>query len=140
MTIWKSTTLGHVVELQRGFDLPEYKRRPGKVPVIGSAGPTGWHDTAVVEGPGIVIGRAGASAGEVTYVREPFWPHNTTLFVKNFRGNDPKFLYFFCRRCHSATLLGSGATDVEQELRLHTSGAASATSDADSHRLHPRSL
>jgi type I restriction enzyme S subunit len=95
MSTWKATTLGEIVELQRGFDLPEYKRRPGHVPVIGSAGPTGWHDTALVNGPGIVVGRAGASAGVVTYVCEPFWPHNATLFVKNFKGNDPRFLYYF---------------------------------------------
>jgi type I restriction enzyme S subunit len=94
MTCWKTTTLGAVVELQRGFDLPEHKRRPGRVPVIGSAGPTGWHDTALVNAPGIVVGRAGASAGVATYVNEPFWPHNATLFVKSFKGNDPRFLFY----------------------------------------------
>lgn len=89
---WKATTLGEVITLQRGYDLPEHKRRLGAVPVIGSAGLTGWHDEARVSGPGVVVGRAGASAGEVTFVKEDFWPHNATLFVKDFKGNDPLFV------------------------------------------------
>jgi type I restriction enzyme, S subunit len=86
--------LGELVELQRGYDLPEAKRRPGSVPVIGSAGVTGYHDTAKVNGPGVTLGRAGASFGKVTYVHEPFWPHNATLFVKDFKGNDVSFVRY----------------------------------------------
>jgi type I restriction enzyme S subunit len=94
MNGWHKTTLGDVIELQRGYDLPERVRRPGTIPVIGSAGLTGWHDEARVKAPGVVLGRAGASAGAVTYVQDDFWPHNATLFVKDFKGNDPKFLFY----------------------------------------------
>lgn len=87
-------SLGEVVELQRGYDLPEAKRRAGSVPVIGSAGITGYHDTAKVPGPGVTLGRAGASFGKVTFVAEPFWPHNATLFVKDFKGNDVRFVRY----------------------------------------------
>lgn len=90
----RRVTLGDVVELQRGYDLPESKRRAGTVPVIGSAGVTGYHDTAKVLGPGVTLGRAGASYGKVTYVPVDFWPHNATLFVKDFKGNDVSFVRY----------------------------------------------
>lgn len=89
-----ATTLGDVLELQRGHDLPESMRRPGTVPVIGSAGVTGFHDTARVSGPGVTMGRSGAAFGKVTYVREDFWPHNAALFVKDFKGNDVLFVRY----------------------------------------------
>jgi type I restriction enzyme S subunit len=88
------TPLGHFVKLQRGHDLPAPNRRPGTVPILGSFGITGWHDTAKGSGPGLVIGRSGASIGVATYCDGPFWPLNTTLYVTDFLGNDPKFAYF----------------------------------------------
>ena len=36
---------------------------------------------------------AAGSVGEVYYVEEDFWPLNTTLWVKDFHGNEPKFVY-----------------------------------------------
>jgi type I restriction enzyme, S subunit len=94
MNRWTQTTLGKVIELQRGYDLPERDRRPGSIPVVGSAGPNGWHDTAKAAGPGITVGRSGASVGVVTYVPQAYWPHNTVLYVKGFKGNDPRFVSY----------------------------------------------
>lgn len=89
---WTETTLGDLMVLQRGHDLTEGQRRPGTVPVIGSAGQNGFHDTVRCKGPGLTVGRSGASIGVVTYVKEDFWPHNTALYVRDFRGNDPAFI------------------------------------------------
>jgi type I restriction enzyme S subunit len=108
MTDWHKTTLGQVIELQRGHDLPERDRKPGFIPVIGSAGPNGWHDTAKAPGPGVTVGRSGASVGVVTFVREPFWPHNTVLYVKDFKGNDPRFVSYLLMTLPLAEL-NSGA-------------------------------
>jgi type I restriction enzyme, S subunit len=83
------------VSLQRGFDLPESKRRLGEVPVVGSFGITGYHDTSRVRGPGVTIGRSGASMGVVNYAPMDYWPHNTALFVTDFHGNDQRFAYYF---------------------------------------------
>jgi type I restriction enzyme S subunit len=94
MSGWRSTTLGQVIDLQRGHDLTEQARRPGKVPVIGSAGQNGWHDTPKAAAPGVTVGRSGASAGVVTFVPEAFWPHNTVLYVTDFKGNDPRFVAY----------------------------------------------
>ncbi len=93
MSEWKTTTLGDFISLQRGHDLPFRERRSGGIPVIGSGGITGYHDTAVASGPGIAIGRA-ANLGVPTLVQEDFWPLNTTLYVTDFHGNDVRFTYY----------------------------------------------
>jgi len=61
---------------------------------MGSAGLTGHHDEARVRGPGLVIGRSGASFGKVHYCHEDYWPLNTALFATDFLGNEPRFVYY----------------------------------------------
>lgn len=90
---WKSTTLSHFVDLQRGFDLPSHKRIPGKYKVLSSGKASGSHNEGPVKGPGFVIGRA-TNLGRPTWSDDDYWPLNTVLFVKDFRGNDPKFAYY----------------------------------------------
>ena len=82
--------------LKRGHDLPEKNRRPGDVPVVSSAGITGHHDESKSEPPGVVTGRYG-TLGEVYFIEEPFWPHNTALYVIDFKGNDPRFVSYLLR-------------------------------------------
>lgn len=105
---WRECTLGEVVRFQRGHDLPDQDRKPGDVPVIGSAGPTGWHNEARAYGPGVSIGRSGASIGKVTYTPVDYWPHNACLYVTDFMGNDPRFIYYFLK-IRDFTSLNSGA-------------------------------
>lgn len=97
MSIWIEKTLGDFITLQRGYDLPESERREGKVPVVGSFGITGYHDIPKATGPGVTVGRSGASFGTVFYCPVDFWPHNAALYVKNFHGNDEKFVYYFLK-------------------------------------------
>jgi type I restriction enzyme S subunit len=94
---WTSCNLGEVIELQRGYDLPEYERQPGNVPVIGSFGITGYHNTARANGPGVTVGRSGASFGVATFSPVDFWPHNAVLFVTDFKGNIPRFVYYLLK-------------------------------------------
>ncbi|SHG15253.1 restriction endonuclease subunit S [Streptoalloteichus hindustanus] len=94
MSEWRQTTLDQLVKLQRGHDLPTSRRMPGSVPVMGAAGRSGTHDTAIVKAPGVVLGRAGASMGKATYCNVDFWPLNTALYVTDFQGNDPRFAYY----------------------------------------------
>lgn len=88
--------LGDFITLQRGFDLPEKDRKPGKVPVISSSGIFFYHNTVAVRGPGVVTGRYG-TIGKVFFIEDDFWPLNTTLFVKDFHGNDPLFASYLLR-------------------------------------------
>lgn len=81
------------VTLQRGFDLPKTEMKQGPFPVVGSTSIIGYHDAFKVEPPGVVTGRSG-SLGTVQFVGERFWPHNTSLWVKDFKSNDPTFVYY----------------------------------------------
>ncbi len=93
---WRKTTLGEVLTLQRGFDLPETDRRAGRFPVIASTGQVGTHYKPMVRGPGVVIGRSG-SLGGGQFIKGDFWPLNTTLWVKDFKGNNPRFCYYLLK-------------------------------------------
>jgi type I restriction enzyme S subunit len=91
-----STSLKNLITLQRGFDLPGQSRKEGGVPVVASSGTVGWHNESKVTAPGVVIGRSG-SIGGGQYVSQDFWPLNTTLWVKDFKGNEPRFIYYLLR-------------------------------------------
>jgi type I restriction enzyme S subunit len=91
---WVRTDFDHFATLQRGKDLTRDHFRTGSVPVAGSNGVIGHHDTANVRAPGITVGRSG-SVGKVTFYQQDFWAHNTALFVKDFHGNVPAFIAFF---------------------------------------------
>ena len=85
---------GDVIELKRGYDLPQQDRLPGCVPIVTSSGVTARHSKAMARGPGVITGRYG-TLGLVFYVTEDFWPLNTTLYVRDFKGNYPRFVYYF---------------------------------------------
>lgn len=97
MRDWRFTTLGQFVSLQRGHDLPTDQRSEGDVPVMGSFGITGWHNVARANGPGVTVGRSGASIGVVSYIDRAYWPLNTCLFATEFHGNSPRFVYYFLK-------------------------------------------
>ena len=94
---WEEATLGDLITLQRGHDLPESKRMKGEVPILGSFGVTGWHNESKAKGPGVTVGRSGASFGVVAYSETDYWPLNTALYVKDFHGNDPKYVHYFLK-------------------------------------------
>jgi len=87
------------VKLQRGHDLPEDARQHGNYPVVASTSVVGWHDEYKVLPPCVVTGRSG-SLGTVQFLNEPCYPLNTTLFVKDFKGNDPRFVYYLLQTLH----------------------------------------
>ncbi|MEV4780100.1 restriction endonuclease subunit S [Burkholderia sp. LMU1-1-1.1] len=99
---WIRTTIGSQSTLQRGFDITKAAQREGPIPVISSAGISSRHDTAMVKGPGVVLGRKGV-VGSVHFVEGDYWPHDTTLWVKDFHGNNELFTYYFFR-AHASIL------------------------------------
>ena len=84
------------ITLQRGFDLPKKDRIDGHYPVVASTSIAGYHNEFKVEPPGVTTGRSG-SLGEVLYLEEKFWPLNTSLWVKDFKGNLPHYVYYFLK-------------------------------------------
>jgi type I restriction enzyme S subunit len=93
---WSKVDLDQVLLLQRGFDLPSQDREAGEVPIYGSTGIVGFHNKAMVTGPGLVTGRSG-SLGEVHFVARDFWPLNTALWVKEFKRATPLFALHLLR-------------------------------------------
>jgi type I restriction enzyme S subunit len=93
---WQVGRLGDLIQLKRGYDLPNAHRRPGEVPIVSSSGPSGTHSEARIRGPGVVTGRYG-TIGQVFYVREDFWPLNTTLYVHDFKGTAVSYAYHLLR-------------------------------------------
>ena len=89
---WQTKKLVDVATLQRGFDLPTKDRVAGEFPLVSSSGISDTHHKAAVQGPGVVTGRSG-SIGNVFFIEEDFWPLNTVLYVKDFHGNDPRFIF-----------------------------------------------
>jgi type I restriction enzyme, S subunit len=77
---WALTRLGDICEFKYGKSLPEAARAGGEVSVFGSNGVVGAHNSAITEGPTIVIGRKG-SHGEVNFSQASCWPIDTTYYV-----------------------------------------------------------
>jgi type I restriction enzyme, S subunit len=93
-TEWQRKCFEDFTTLKRGNDLTREQFRNGGVPVAGSNGIIGYHDTANVKAPGVTVGRSG-SIGKVSFYVEDFWAHNTALFVTDFHGNAPRFAAYF---------------------------------------------
>ena len=89
---WELGRLADLCNLKRGHDLPTTTRTAGLIPVISSSGTSGTHSETNVRGPGVVTGRYG-TIGKVFYVETDYWPLNTTLFVDDFKGNSPRFIF-----------------------------------------------
>ena len=103
--------LGEILELQRGYDLPSSQMKKGDILVAGSNGVIGYHNEARSNHPCITVGRSG-SVGKVHYYEQATWAHNTALFVKDFKGNDPKYLYYFLKNLHLDKMFDKGSSVV----------------------------
>ncbi len=90
---WEQHKVKDIAPLQRGFDLPISQMEEGIYPVVMSNGIGGRHSQYKVKGPGVVTGRSG-TIGKLHYIEADYWPHNTTLWVTDFYGNNQKFIYY----------------------------------------------
>lgn len=91
---WEVGEVIDFLELQRGHDLPVQKRMGGSVPIIGSNGIAGYHSQAIVEESGVITGRSG-TLGKVYFSEGSFWPLNTSLYIRDFKGNNKKYCFYF---------------------------------------------
>jgi type I restriction enzyme, S subunit len=90
---WTVTVIKRFSTLQRGHDLTDAQRTEGPYPVVTSGGLSGTHGAFMARGPGVVTGRYG-STGRLFYINDDFWPHNTALYVSDFHGNSPRFVWY----------------------------------------------
>ena len=77
---WRVGTLGDVCEFAYGKTLKKESRKNGNIPVYGSNGQIGWHDEALVNSPGVIVGRKG-NPGIVKYSHTSFYPIDTTFYI-----------------------------------------------------------
>lgn len=94
---WEEKKFKDVCVLQRGFDLPKRLREQGEHPLVSSSGIIDTHLVAKVKAPGVVTGRSG-SIGNLFFIEDDFWPLNTTLYIKDFKGNFEEYVYYFIKQ------------------------------------------
>lgn len=119
MAEWQTLPLGEALTFQRGFDITKDEQRDGPYPVISSSGPKTTHAEYKVRGPGVVIGRKG-SLGTVFYSESDYWPHDTTLWIKDFHGNHPRFAYYFLQTMGFERLDAGASNPSLNRNHIHT--------------------
>jgi type I restriction enzyme S subunit len=72
----------------------------------------------MVKGPGVVTGRYG-TLGQVFFVESDYWPLNTSLYVQDFKGNDPRFVSYFLATLNFSSQNAAGAVPGVNRNHLH---------------------
>ena len=115
---WEVGTLGKLLELKRGYDLPKRLRVAGDIPIVSSSGHSGWHNESKVAGPGVVAGRYG-TIGQVFFVEGDFWPLNTALYVRDFKGGPARWAYHLLRTINWRAYTGKSAVPGVNRNHVH---------------------
>lgn len=115
---WDCCGLGQKIKFQRGVDITKDERVDGPFPVISSGGIDYFHDTALCSGPGVLVGRKG-SAGKLHYIETDYWPHDTTLYVREFRSNVPKFVWYMLHTLDLTSFDTGSANPTVNRNRVH---------------------
>ena len=119
MIDWQTLPLGKALTFQRGFDITKAEQRDGPYPVFSSSGAKSTHAEFKVRGPGVIIGRKG-SLGTTFYSDGDFWPHDTTLWVKDFHSNHPTFAYYFLQTMGFQRLDAGASNPTLNRNHIHT--------------------
>ena len=117
MEEWKEYKLGDILNFRRGHDLPKTKMIEGDIPVGGSNGIIGYHNEYTPITPCITIGRSG-NVG-TPYIYDKCWAHNTVLYIDDFKGNDPKFLYYLLKTLPLSSFGGGSAVPTLNRNHIH---------------------
>ena len=117
-SVWMEVSLGETINLKRGYDLPSAQRRKGMYPIYSSSGLTDYHNEYKVSGEGVITGRYG-TIGEVFFSKDSFWPLNTTLYVEDFKGNYPKFIYYLLKTVNFSIFTDKSAVPGINRNHVH---------------------
>ena len=93
---WAYPKIAEILTVNYGKGLKESVRVPMDVAVYGSNGIVGQHHIALTKGPTIIIGRKG-TVGAVHYSNDACWPIDTTYYIDEFNGIEPKYLLYSLR-------------------------------------------
>ena len=93
---WAYPKIGEILTVNYGKGLKESVRVPMDVAVYGSNGIVGQHHIALTKGPTIIIGRKG-TVGAVHFSNDACWPIDTTYYIDEFNGLEPKYLLYSLR-------------------------------------------
>ncbi|MDA7694685.1 restriction endonuclease subunit S [Flavobacteriaceae bacterium] len=91
---WYMKKLEDLIHLNYGKALKADSRINGNIKVYGSSGIVGTHNTALVKGPGIIVGRKG-NVGSVFLEEGDFFPIDTVYYVDSIY--DLSYLYYLLR-------------------------------------------
>lgn len=116
----RAVRIGDIATFKYGKALKEVDRSPEKIPVFGGNGRSGWHNTPLDPGPGIIVGRKGANAGSVSWSQGPFWAIDTSFYVEPLSPEIPLgFLYFLLDRAGLRDYVGDSAIPgLNREIAL----------------------
>lgn len=96
--VYKKTNIGEICELAygKGLDKSDRKEDSG-FPAFGANGIKYFATKYLYDKPSIIVGRKG-SAGELKYVKEPFWALDVTYYTKhNSELVNLKYLYYLLK-------------------------------------------
>ena len=115
---WKQGTVGDVLQLQRGHDLPRAEMVDGKYPVAGSTDTIGYHNQYTTKAPVIVMGRSGNIGNPRLYLCD-CWAHNTSLYVKQFINSEPIWTFFLLKNLNYDSFVGGSAVPTLNRNDVH---------------------
>ena len=105
---WSRTNINEILTFHRGYDLTKNEMKAGRYPVVGSTTVIGYHNEFRIKGPGIVTGRSG-SLGKYQFIWDNFWPHNTSLYISDYKDHNIFFVYSLLQTVDFASLNNGGA-------------------------------
>lgn len=105
---WSRTNINEILTFHRGYDLTKNEMKAGRYPVVGSTTVIGYHNEFKIKGPGIVTGRS-ESLGKYQFIWDNFWPHNTSLYISDYKDHNIFFVYSLLQTVDFASLNNGGA-------------------------------
>lgn len=105
---WSRTNINEILTFHRGYDLTKNEMKAGRYPVVGPTTVIGYHNEFKIKGPGIVTGRSG-SLGKYQFIWDNFWPHNTSLYISDYKDHNIFFVYSLLQTVDFASLNNGGA-------------------------------
>ena len=114
----ETKSLGEIINLRRGHDLPIANMQEGDIPVIGSNGIIGYHNEHTTKAPCLTVGRSG-SVGKLFYSEVDSWAHNTSLYVDDFKGNNPKYVFYLLHTLNLGALHSGSVVPSLNRNYLH---------------------